>query len=91
MVTPLLLGPGGVVKNLGLPENMTDYEICLLENAIPILVEDIKRGEFVGGRPMEMVDGMFQDKPVCDPCDANPKAPRCPPDHCDIQSLFADK
>ncbi|KAJ3642385.1 hypothetical protein Zmor_025178 [Zophobas morio] len=90
MVTPLVLGPGGVVKNFGVP-TLSDYEECLLENAIPLLAEDIKKGEFVGGRPMRMVDGVMQPKPICDPCDPNPKAPRCPPNHCELQSLFADK
>ncbi|KAJ3622096.1 hypothetical protein MTP99_002625 [Tenebrio molitor] len=79
MVTPLLLGPGGITKNMGIPD-LSDYEMCLLENAIPLLAEDIKKGEFVGGRPMEDA--------LCDPCDPNPKAARCPPDHCELQSMF---
>ncbi|XP_044271068.1 malate dehydrogenase, mitochondrial-like [Tribolium madens] len=86
MVSPVLLGPGGVAKNLGLPE-LSDYETCLLENAIPILAEEIKKGEYVGGRPMDLIDGVLHEKPLCDPC----KEPRCPPDHCELQSLFADK
>ncbi|EFA10587.1 malate dehydrogenase, mitochondrial [Tribolium castaneum] len=86
MVTPLLLGPGGVAKNLGLPE-LSDYETCLLENAIPVLAEEIKKGEYVGGRPMDLIDGVLHEKPLCDPC----KEPRCPPDHCELQSLFVDK
>ncbi|RZC33645.1 malate dehydrogenase, mitochondrial [Asbolus verrucosus] len=88
MVTPLLLGPGGITKNLGIPE-LTDYELCLFENAIPLLAEHIKKGEFVGGRPMDMVKGKLEDKPLCDPCDPNPKAPKCPPDHCELQSMIA--
>jgi hypothetical protein len=70
---------GGITKNMGIPD-LSDYEMCLLENAIPLLAEDIKKGEFVGGRPMEDA--------LCDPCDPNPKAARCPPDHCELQSMF---
>ncbi|KAJ8947962.1 hypothetical protein NQ318_021060 [Aromia moschata] len=43
MSTPLLLGPSGIAKNLGIPP-LTDFEACLLDNVIPILSRDIKRG-----------------------------------------------
>ncbi|KAJ8964721.1 hypothetical protein NQ314_004686 [Rhamnusium bicolor] len=70
--TPLLLGPNGVAKNLGIPE-LSDFESCMFDNAIPTLISDIKMGEkFVG----------VQDPPPCDPCDPNPKAPRCPKNWC---------
>lgn len=78
MVSPILLGPQGVQTNLGLPDDMSDYETCLFENAIPVLVDDIKKGELLGGKA---------DKPICDVCDPNPKAPACPPDHCELRSI----
>lgn len=75
------------MKNLGIPE-LSEYEICLLENAVELLMEDIKKGEFAGGRPMDIVDGKLQEKPICDICDPDPNAPPCPPDHCELQSLL---
>uniref|UniRef100_A0A1B6CAU2 malate dehydrogenase n=1 Tax=Clastoptera arizonana TaxID=38151 RepID=A0A1B6CAU2_9HEMI len=42
--TLLELGPQGIQKNLGLPQ-MSDYECCLLETAIPYLKRDIILGE----------------------------------------------
>ncbi|KAJ8912638.1 hypothetical protein NQ315_015150 [Exocentrus adspersus] len=70
--TPLLLGPNGIVKDLGVPK-LSDFESCMFDNAIPTLVSDIKRGEkFVG----------VIDPPPCNPCDSNPNAPRCPINWC---------
>ncbi|XP_018335571.1 probable malate dehydrogenase, mitochondrial [Agrilus planipennis] len=43
LTTPISLGIQGISKNLGLPD-MTEYESCLLDQAIPYLVEDINKG-----------------------------------------------
>lgn len=43
-VTPLLLGKEGVEKNLGLPP-LDDFEQKLLNSAIPLILEDIKKAE----------------------------------------------
>lgn len=48
LATPLLLGLNGVMKNLGIPQ-LTEFESCLLDNAIPVLTNDIKRGEQFAG------------------------------------------
>jgi len=45
LATPLLLGPNGIVKNLGLPK-FSDFEQCMFDNAVPVLAHDIKRGIF---------------------------------------------
>jgi len=42
--TPIVLGKGGVEKNLGLGD-LNDYEKGLLEKAIPELKKDIQKGE----------------------------------------------
>ncbi|XP_024080904.1 malate dehydrogenase, mitochondrial-like isoform X1 [Cimex lectularius] len=42
--TPVQLGPCGVQKNLGIPD-LSSYECCLLETAIPFLKRDIESGE----------------------------------------------
>lgn len=42
--TPVLLGPRGIHKNFGIPE-LSEFEICQLETALPILNDDIKKGE----------------------------------------------
>lgn len=68
--TPLMLGPNGIRKNLGLPP-MTQFESCMLDNAIPTLVADIKRGENFSG---------VTEQPVCEA--ANPNTPRCPANWC---------
>lgn len=73
MSTPLLLGPNGIRKNLGLPK-LSEFEHCMLDNAIPTLIADIKRGEqFVG---------IIEPKP-CDPADAT--NPKCPTNWCDLK------
>ena len=41
--SPVLLGPTGVVRNLGLPK-MTEFEKSLMQSAIPFLQKDIKMG-----------------------------------------------
>lgn len=43
LATPLLLGPNGIIKNLGLPK-FSDFEQCMFDNAVPVLAHDIKRG-----------------------------------------------
>uniref|UniRef100_A0A0A9WW43 Malate dehydrogenase, mitochondrial n=2 Tax=Lygus hesperus TaxID=30085 RepID=A0A0A9WW43_LYGHE len=43
-ITPLQLGCCGVEKNLGVPD-LTSYECCLLETAMPFLKRDIEVGE----------------------------------------------
>ncbi|KAJ8981623.1 hypothetical protein NQ317_000851 [Molorchus minor] len=60
-------------KNLGIPK-LTDYESCMLDNAIPILIKEIKRGEKFAG---------VIQPPPCDICDPNPNAPRCPTNWCE--------
>lgn len=42
--TPVELGPNGVMRNLGVP-NLSEYECCLLQQALPQLQKDIKKGE----------------------------------------------
>ncbi|KAL1128901.1 hypothetical protein AAG570_013435 [Ranatra chinensis] len=42
--TQVELGPDGVQKNLGVPE-ITDYECCLMETALPFIKSDILKGE----------------------------------------------
>lgn len=42
--TPLLLGPKGMEKNLGLGK-LSDFETKLVENALPELKASIKKGE----------------------------------------------
>lgn len=60
MATPLLLGPAGITRNLGIPK-LTDYENCLLDNSIAIIAKDIRRGEkFLG----------VDDPPICNMCEA---------------------
>lgn len=44
LATPLRLGPTGIQRNLGLPE-LSEYERCLLENAVPSIADDIIKGE----------------------------------------------
>ncbi|KAF2895272.1 hypothetical protein ILUMI_10898 [Ignelater luminosus] len=44
LATPLRLGPAGIQKNLGLPE-LSEYERCLLENAVPLIADDVIKGE----------------------------------------------
>ncbi|XP_057670565.1 uncharacterized protein LOC130902438 [Diorhabda carinulata] len=71
--TPLLLGTGGISKNLGVP-NLTEFESCNLDNAIMHLKNDIKQGEsFVG----------VNDNIECDPC--NIQVPRCPRNWCEYK------
>nr|CAH7766317.1 unnamed protein product [Callosobruchus chinensis] len=68
LATPVQLGPSGVTRNLGIPP-LSEFESCMLDNAIPSLIADIKRGEkFVG----------VLDPQPCDPCDADYAAPKCP-------------
>ncbi|BES92214.1 Malate dehydrogenase [Nesidiocoris tenuis] len=46
--SPLQLGLSGIEKNLGVPD-LTSYECCLLETALPFLKTDIEQGErFIG-------------------------------------------
>lgn len=73
--TPLLLGPNGITKNLGIPK-LSEFESCLLDNAIPTLISDIKRGEKFAG---------VQDPPPCDPCDPSINAPKCPRNWCEFK------
>ena len=42
--TPLVLGPNGMEKNLGMGK-LTDFEAKLVENALPELKGSIKKGE----------------------------------------------
>ncbi|KAL0268114.1 UNVERIFIED_CONTAM: hypothetical protein PYX00_010181 [Menopon gallinae] len=42
--SPIELGPNGVMRNLGVP-NLSEYECCLLQQAIPQLQKDIKKAE----------------------------------------------
>lgn len=75
LATPLHLGLNGVMKNCGVPE-MTEFESCMLDNAIPILTNDIKRGEQFAG---------ILDPPPCHP--ANPEqADSCPHNWCEIEN-----
>ncbi|XP_045473871.1 malate dehydrogenase, mitochondrial-like [Harmonia axyridis] len=72
LANPLLLGPAGVMRNLGIPK-LNDYEKCLFDNIIPILINDIQRGEkYVG----------VYDPPICNLCDENPLPERCPNSVC---------
>ncbi|KAG5888053.1 hypothetical protein JTB14_032860 [Gonioctena quinquepunctata] len=73
--TPLMLGQNGITKNLGLP-NLSSFESCMLDNAIPTLTSDIKRGEkFVG----------VVDKPSVESGDLSMNAPRCPRNWCEFK------
>lgn len=73
LATPLLLGLNGVMRNLGIPK-LTEFESCMLDNAVPILTNDIKRGEkFVG--VME---------PPCNPADPT-QIHKCPKNWCEIE------
>lgn len=36
------------MKNMGIPK-LTEFESCMLDNAIPVLINDIKRGEQYAG------------------------------------------
>ncbi|CAH1977094.1 unnamed protein product [Acanthoscelides obtectus] len=48
LATPVQLGPNGIARNLGIPP-LSEFESRMLDNAIPSLIADIKRGEkFVG-------------------------------------------
>uniref|UniRef100_A0A6P7F7D2 Malate dehydrogenase, mitochondrial n=1 Tax=Diabrotica virgifera virgifera TaxID=50390 RepID=A0A6P7F7D2_DIAVI len=77
--TPLLLGPSGIAKNLGIPK-LSEFESCLLDNAVMYLRNDIQRGEkFVGAL----------HTPECDPCDV--MIPRCPKNWCDFQKEERNK
>lgn len=42
--TQLQFGPTGVQKNLGIPD-LSNFECCLLETAIPFMKKDIEFGE----------------------------------------------
>lgn len=48
LATPLLLGLNGIMKNMGIPK-LTEFESCMFDNAIPVLINDIKRGEQYAG------------------------------------------
>lgn len=61
-------------KNLGVPELLTDYESCLIDKALKLVGEDIKKGELYVG---------VEDPPICDPCSPDIRAPLCPPDWCE--------
>ena len=69
---------GGIQKNLGLPE-LTDYEKCLLENAIVQIKEHISKAE----KYLKIKNPMD-----CDPCDSDPNAIPCPRDSCKPPSLY---
>ncbi|CAH1119185.1 unnamed protein product [Phaedon cochleariae] len=73
--TPLQLGPNGILRNFGLPE-LSEFESCMLDNALPTLIGDIKRGEKHAG---------VVDPPPCDPCDPNIYAPKCPRNWCEFK------
>lgn len=62
-------------RNLGVPTVLTNYEKCLIDTAIPLVAQDVKKGElFVG----------VKDPPEpCDICIPEPKSPKCPPDWCE--------
>ncbi|KAH1009543.1 hypothetical protein HUJ04_001882 [Dendroctonus ponderosae] len=76
LATPLLLGPLGVTKNFGLPK-LSDFEQCMFDNAVPILANDIKKGE--------KSVGVFDPPPPCDPC-APPRVTPCPHDWCETKN-----
>lgn len=42
--TPVVLGPNGIQKNLGLPSGLSSYEQDLLKSAIPELKKNIQKG-----------------------------------------------
>ncbi|KAL3268622.1 hypothetical protein HHI36_007727 [Cryptolaemus montrouzieri] len=70
VANPILLGPAGVMRNFGIPK-LSDYENCLFDNLIPILISDIQRGE--------KYVGVF-DPPICNLCEEMPE--RCPNSVC---------
>lgn len=76
LATPLHLGLNGVMKNLGIP-NLTDYESCLFDNAIPILTNDIKKGEQHAGV-------IEQSCATMDPTQKH----KCPKNWCDIEKSY---
>ncbi|KAL1497759.1 hypothetical protein ABEB36_008662 [Hypothenemus hampei] len=73
--TPLLLGPNGIAKNLGLPK-FTEFEQCIFDNAVPVLAVDIKKGE--------KAVGIYDLPKPCDPC-APPRETPCPHDWCEMK------
>lgn len=53
LATPLELNLAGIQKNLGIPP-LSEYEECLLQNAVVMIKQDIKRGEeFAHGNAKE--------------------------------------
>ncbi|GJQ71677.1 hypothetical protein Trydic_g11372 [Trypoxylus dichotomus] len=76
--TALQLGPGGIQRNLGIPD-LSEYEKCLLEAAILDIQKDVARAEkFLG----------IKDPEKCDSCTDNLKAPPCPADTCKPRTLY---
>lgn len=72
------------MKYCEIPE-LSEYESCLLGNAVPLLIDDIKKGQFAGDRPMNIIDEQLEDKSIYDP---TPNTSQCPPDHCNLRSLL---
>lgn len=73
LATPLMLGLNGVMRNLGIPK-LTEFESCMFDNAIPILTNDIKRGEqFAGVASISCT----QSNPA--------EAHKCPKNWCEIE------
>lgn len=75
LATPLLLGKKGIEKNFGIPPEISEYEKCQLDYAVPLIMNDVKRGERFTG---------VVNPPPCDPCDPNPKSDPCPPKWCQM-------
>ncbi|KAF7282212.1 hypothetical protein GWI33_003012 [Rhynchophorus ferrugineus] len=73
--SPLLLGPNGITKNLGIPP-LTDFEQCMFDHAVPLLANDIKKGE--------KLVGVSDPPPPCDPC-GPPRETPCPHDWCEMK------
>ncbi|XP_030761667.1 uncharacterized protein LOC115886577 [Sitophilus oryzae] len=73
--SPLLLGPNGITRNLGIPK-LSDFEQCMLDNAVPLLANDIKKGEHTVG--------IYEPPPPCNPC-GPPKGSPCPHDWCEYK------
>ncbi|KAI4461140.1 malate and lactate dehydrogenase [Holotrichia oblita] len=78
LATPLQLGPGGIQRNLGIPD-ITEYETCLLETAILDIQKDIAMAE-------KFLD--IKDPDKCVVCTDNIKSPPCPRDHCKARTLY---
>lgn len=72
LATPLLIGKEGIEKIFKIPPDILEYEKCLVERAVTLIVKDVRAGE-------AYVD--VRDPAPCDPCTNDPKNP-CPKDWC---------